>query len=100
MTPRQLTRTFGQEFARLLRDLAHIEARTDHWDCHVGDERCPDEESERVMQEVRDEYARLHRPLQPMNLGVPPMAHGRARLSSVRISKMRPPVVAERTSAA
>ena len=39
-----------------------------------------------VMQEVRDEYARLHRPLQPMNsCGVPPMAHG--RLPAIRSNK-------------
>jgi len=42
----------------------------------VQQQRRPDEEGEGVMREVGDEHARLNRPLEPMNLGVPPMAHG------------------------
>ena len=42
----------------------------------MQDERCPNNEGEGVMYEVGDKHACLHGPLQPRNMGLPPMAHG------------------------
>ena len=70
---------FGRESAALLRNLANIEAGTDHRDRHVKQQRCPDHVGEGMMQEVGDEHARLHRPLESLDLGSQQATHDGTR---------------------